>query len=94
MLPYCLLSWAGQRGPTLNSHVIPALIASFLASFEALRERKGASMRDGVVRKTRPHQKVQACGGGPTAENGNSPCLDNKTVRQQQLRGFNRDIEA
>ena len=52
MLSYCLLSWAGQRAPiyllyttcrSLNGHVVPALAASFLASFEALRERKGAS---------------------------------------------------
>jgi len=52
VLSYCLLSWAGQRAPIylfyttccpLSGHVVPALAASFLASFEALRERKGAS---------------------------------------------------
>ena len=52
MLPYCLLSWAGQHAPiylvyttcrSLNGYIVPALVASFLASFEALRERKGAS---------------------------------------------------
>ena len=49
MVPYCLLSWAGQRAPvyllyatcrSLNGHVVPALAASFLASFDALRELK------------------------------------------------------
>ena len=52
MLPYCSLSWAGQRAPVylfymtyraLNGHVVPALAASFLASFKAPREQKGAS---------------------------------------------------
>jgi len=52
MLPHCLLSWAGQRAPiyllhttcrSLNGRVVPELFVSFLASFEALRERKDAS---------------------------------------------------
>jgi hypothetical protein len=52
MMSYCLLSCAGQRATvyllyttcrTLNGHVVPALVASFLASFEAPRERKGAA---------------------------------------------------
>ena len=52
MLPHCLLSGTGQRAPiylsnttcrSLDCHVVPTLVASFLASFEALRERKGAS---------------------------------------------------
>ena len=52
MLTCCLLSWAGQRAPiyplyttcrSLNCHVVPALAASFLASYVALGERVGAS---------------------------------------------------
>ena len=52
VLPYCLLSCARQRAPvyllfttcrSLNCHAVPALAASFLASFEALGERKDAS---------------------------------------------------
>ena len=52
MLPYCLLSWVGQRAPiyllctmcrSLGCHVVPTLAASFLASFKALGEQKGAS---------------------------------------------------
>ena len=52
VLSYCPLSWAGQRAPicllnttcrSLNGHVAPALVASLLASFEALRERIGNS---------------------------------------------------
>ena len=51
-LPCFLLSWAGQRAPSCpsyktshsrNYHVVYALAASFLAGFEALGERKGAS---------------------------------------------------
>ena len=47
MLPYCLLSWAGQRAPvyllyrtcrSLNSHVVPALASSVLVSFGALSQ--------------------------------------------------------
>ena len=47
-----LLSLAGKRAPvyllyttcrSLNGHAVPALSASFLASFEALGERKSAS---------------------------------------------------
>ena len=46
------LSWAGQRAPVyllfktcraLNGHIVLVLVSPFLASFEALRERKGAS---------------------------------------------------
>ena len=49
MLTYRLLSWEGERAPvslmwamfrSLGCHVIPAPVILFLASFEALRERK------------------------------------------------------
>ena len=61
MPSYCLLSWAGQRAPidplystcrSLNCHVVPALVSSLLASFEALRERKrkGATSTGPVAR--------------------------------------------
>ena len=59
-LSYCFLILAGQQAPvylffttcrSLNCHVVPTLAASFLAGFEALRERRGAFMRDGVTRK-------------------------------------------
>ena len=52
MLTYRSLSWAGQRAPiyllyttcrSLGRHVVTKRAASFLASFEALKERKGAS---------------------------------------------------
>ena len=52
MMAHCLLSWAGQRSPiyllyttcrSLNGQIFLALAASFLASFVALGERKGAS---------------------------------------------------
>ena len=50
MLAYCLLSWATAliyllytTCHSLNCHVVPALAASSLASFDAPRERKGAS---------------------------------------------------
>jgi hypothetical protein len=52
VLPYCLLSWVGQRAPiyllctmcrSLGCHVVPTLVASFLASIEAMGEQKGAS---------------------------------------------------
>ena len=52
VLSHCLLSWAGQRAhiylsytrcSSLHFHIVPALAASFLVSFEARKERKGAS---------------------------------------------------
>jgi len=40
---FCFAQTNSTTCRSLNDHVVPALVASFLASFEALRERKGAS---------------------------------------------------
>ena len=75
-----LLSWAGQRAPIYPSYatgrslkylVVPTLASSFLASFEDLRkDEKVLLLRDRAVRKTRRHQKVNACFAGRAGRPG------------------------